>query len=147
MKKFIEENWFKIVILIIVISCISLFFKYETRQQDIEKQAQLNNLDASCQKLASQKKDDISKNDPDLYIDKYEYEYKYNPTYKACILAYTGSYLGTSLMGKLGGYDLFEIDNLSTGESILHTQVNPGDTYRKANENFTQMKKIYISSQ
>ncbi|MCX6747413.1 MAG: hypothetical protein NTW98_00475, partial [Candidatus Nomurabacteria bacterium] len=100
MKNFLINNWFKIVILITILFCAGLFFVYETKQQEIEKQIELNNLNESCQKLASQRKVEIVKDDRDLYIGKYEY--KYNSIYNACILAYTGGYLGGSVSSVFG---------------------------------------------
>lgn len=141
--KFLKENWFKIIVLIIILLCSSLFFVYKTKQQEMEKQAELNDLNGSCQKLASQKKDEIGKDDHDLYIGTYEY--KYNSTYKACILAYTGSYFGDSVSSVFGHY-LFKIENLLTGESIMREQVDPGDSYKKTNEEFTNLKSQYIGS-
>lgn len=143
--KWLKENWFKIAVLLVILFCACLVFAYEKKQQEIEKKAQINSLSAACQKLASQKKEDIAKDDPDLYLGN-TYEYKYNPDSDGCILAYTGSYLGTSLKGNLMGHSLFEVDNLSTGESIFHGQVDPGDSYRETNEKFTELKDRYIGS-
>lgn len=141
--KFLKENWFKVSILILILLCIVLIFLYEVKQQNIEKQNQISNFNTVCQKLATQKKEEINKNDPDLYIGTYEY--KYSPIYQSCIVAYTGSYFGNSLSGFLG-HNLFKVDNLSTGESIMSAQVNPGDIYKKTNEDFNKMKEKYIGS-
>lgn len=141
--KFIKENWFKISLLILFLFCILLAFLYTTKQQNIEKQNQISNLNNACEKSASKKKEEIKKNDTELYIGTYEY--KYNLIYSACILAYTGNYFGTSLAGVFG-HDLFRIDNLSTGESIMNTQVDPGDSYRETSEKFNNLKKQYIGS-
>ncbi len=142
--KWLRENWFKIAILLVILTCAYLVFLYETRQQNIEKQLQLNDLSASCQKLASQKRNDIAQNDSDLIVGTYEYSYSSKE--QGCILAYTGSYLGTSFEGKFGGYDLFEVDNLSDGATIFHQQVNPGDLYAKTNADFQKLQDEYIGS-
>jgi len=141
MNKFIKENWFKISVLVVILIAIILLFFYGLKQQEIEKQKQLGNLNATCQKLAFQKKDEINKDDSELYIGTYEY--KYNLTHQACILAYTGSYFGDSL-GAIFGHNLFQIENLSTGESIMNIQVDPGDLYRKTNEEFEGLKNEYL---
>ena len=142
---FLKENWFKLSTLILLLICAVLFFLYQTKQQNIEQQEQINSQDSLCQKLASQKKDEIRKDDPDLYINTYEY--KYNLLHKSCILTYTGLYSGTSLWADLLGHNLFEVDNLSTGESIMSSRVDPpGDSYNAASEKFNELRKQYTSS-
>lgn len=144
----LKENWFKIAILLFLLVCAALVFLYEARQQNIEKQEQLSNLTTACQKLASQKKVELSQNSSalDNLILGSIYEYKYNPSYGACILAYDGTYVPTGIFSGLLGHNLFEVDNLTTGEALMSVRVDPGDSYREANTTFMRFREQYIGS-
>ena len=142
MKNFLKENWFKVTLVTLFFVCVALLLTYGIRQQNIQKQTQLNSLNSNCEKLASQKKEEMLE-DKDFFFGNI-YEYKYNPTYGACFLAYRGMYLSTGLLSGLLGRDIFEIRNLTTGQVIMSERVNPGDAYRKANEKFTSLREQYI---
>jgi len=143
MKTWLQINWFKVAILLIFLLGIILVFGYTLKQQDFQKKKQLSTLNATCEKLAAQKKEQIIQEDKELYLGNV-YEYRYNPTYDACILAYNGSYLGTSLSGKLLGHNLVEINNLTTGQIIMSERFNPGETYKQINDKFKELRDQYI---
>lgn len=140
--KWIKQNWFKLSILTLLLICIILLSFYVVSQQKMRKANEISDLQTSCQKTALQKKEELSNQNSDLYLNTYIY--KYNPEYKSCLIAYTGFYLGTSLVAKFSGHNLFAIDNLSTGESLFRSQVNPGDGYKEVNESFNNLKNKYL---
>lgn len=156
----VEKDWFKVSILIIIIVAIALIFVHETKQQQIVIQQQTAELNASCRKLALEKKVKLIpnkfniKNEITTSLDLYTYEYKYNQKYKACILAYTG-YMnsinvesGSGFLSEVTGPSghVFEIDNLSTGESVLSKIVEPHVPYIKIRTAFYKMQAQYIGS-
>lgn len=143
--KWLKENWFKGAILFVILICALLTYFYAKSQQDLEKQAQIDSLSVTCQKLAMQKKEELLEVGDGFYLGNI-YEYKYNPDYNACILAYQGTYIGNSITGAIRGRDLFEIDNLTTGEVIFNMYANPGDTYRTVNDEFKSLRQKYIGS-
>ncbi len=143
--KWLEENWFKMALVILFVVCIVLAFLYQNNRIETEKQVELNNRSVTCQKLASQKKADLLKDNEDLVIGNI-FEYKYNSTHKVCILAFSGYYKVGSMSATILRHNVFEIDNLSTGESLMSERVNPGDSYRTAYEKFTSLRNEYIGS-
>jgi hypothetical protein len=142
MNSFLKESWFKVGILLVLIGCLILLFLYEVNQQKMQKQEQIAGFNQSCQRLAMQNEQKLNQDDS-LIIDLYQY--KYNSTYGACILAYRGAYVSGVLLDALGRY-LFEVDNLSTGEVIMSKRSGPGNYYVLANDDFQKLQMQYIGS-
>jgi len=142
----LRENWFKVAVLILCLICILLVTVYVIKQQDIQKQQRIDTLNATCQKLANDKKKEIA-NDTSLVTDKFfrSFEYKYNKGMVGCILAYV--YDATEeIFGSYSPYREMQIINLTTGEILFNKHPAAGYESLEAYDEFNKLQAHYMSS-
>ena len=134
--KWLQHNWFKIGILILITVTLLGGYQYmNTRQENI--------LRADCQELGLERQKDVDEGYSGLLV--YSFEYNYSPEYKACIVAYRGTDFD-GLLSKMSGPFIFVVQNLSTGEMLLETRVPAGDTYANTVRTFDGLRAKYIGS-
>jgi len=132
--EWLNDNWFKLGLLIAIFVALGMSYSYLVERQK-------NLQQANCQQLAMKEKGSIEKGN-EIHSFKL-FEYGYSSKARGCVVAYVldGA---RSLAGRYDSFRWYKILNLSTGSSIYEKNPAPGEESLSTNTEFNETMLLHL---